>query len=115
MSAHADLLARLRELAEESRRLWEMVVDTAEDGGHDPVRAAQAAESAEALWDSALDAVEMGVLAVATDALTLAARLGDDWGDGSTERAAMALVRDAIEAARWRALTGVTPPKKAQP
>ena len=102
MSAHADLLARLRDLAEESRRLWRTFVDTAEDGGHDPVAAAQACESAIAAWDRAIDAVESGNLQAAEDALAFAERLGDEWGDGSREFDAWHMVREAIESARTR-------------
>lgn len=83
------MLDELKAQYEQSRRLWDMAVDTA--GDREPI-AKEAADAAMDSWRDALAAVEAGKLDAAREALEEACVLADEWGDDSTERAAIKML-----------------------
>lgn len=96
-TTNETLIKRIRDLREESKRLWDLACDTCfdVDGEVQPERQEQAEDSREsalASWGDAIEALKAGEHAKAITELSDAASLASDWGDDSAEREAIALI-----------------------
>jgi len=83
-------LRSLRALRDETESLWDLAVDTAEEGRRDG--AAEDRDAAMGCWADAINATRRRDVRAALEALDGAAILAREWGDDTPEQCAITLL-----------------------